>query len=587
MMAASGVLEDIRPADLFTDRNELVRPGKHYPSALVKSSAGANEVRSLAEQIFESAERSRDVAVALAAASPTATTLAALAQAHAVLDEAEAASEAALRALDACKTPASSGASTQSSARIALEVLLRFGHIADAYEQAQDLPDTRSLALTRAMIAGDLGLGEESLTAIEGHDGALYDSYRGYLHASQGNFRDAIPHLRAALRSEPEDPDALANLSVAMWNLGSRRKAIAAALRATRSAPGRKDLSMQFMELLLATGQNERVAAEIRRLTAAKVIADSQFLVMQARLHLAGNEHARALTLLDRALRLAQDEGDGPGEATIAANLLAIRFDLDRISFDEFASGTAKLLARYPDNDVVVINFARTRNRRSHAKSLRDATDRVSAQTTPARRAYLNHVVAFLEGDNEEAAKTALAWFESAPTDPGAAAAALVALGIGLGRWGEAEKIADYALEQLPAEPALLNNISYVLAMAGRADEAIALLEQAAKADSGFVLRATLGLCYLAAGDIDTGMCHYREAAVRAERDDPHWCSLMTAYQAVVTRQLNLDKTTPARALEASALVPQELPEDWADWPDFLRLHHICVRHGYDWPPHL
>lgn len=586
-MAASGVLEDIRPADLFTDRNELVRPGQNYPSSLVKGSAGVVKAPTLADQILKSANRSRDAAIALASKSPTATTLAALAHAHAVLDEADAASDAARRALEACKASAGSGAATQSSARIALEVLLRFGHVADAYKQAGDLPDTRSLALTRAMIADDLGLSEESLAAIDGYEGALYNSFRGYLHASRGRFRDAIPFLRAALRDAPEDPDALANLSVALWNLGSQRKAVAAAMRATRSAPGRKDLSMQFMELLLASGQNSRVAAEIRALTNAKVIPDSQFLVMQARLNLASDEYARALTLLDRAVRLARDEGDQTGEATIAANLLAIRFDVGRIPFTEFASGSATLLTRFPENDVVVVNFARTRTRRSHAKSVREAAERVSAHTTLARSAYLNHIVAFLEGDNEQAGRTAVEWFEAEPTDPNAAAAALGGLGVGLERWDEAEKIADYALGQLPPTTGLTNNISYVLAMTGRADEAIKLLEPAARADGGFVLRATLGLCYLAAGDLDTGMRLYREAAAHAEKDDHHWCSLMTAYQAVVTRQLGLDKTAPAHVLEACALAPQDLPEDWSDWPDFLRLHHICVKHGYDWPPHL
>lgn len=586
-MVASGVLEDMRPADLFKVRSELIRPGQSYPSSLLKGSDGVVKAGTLANQIIESANRSRDAAIALAAESPTATTLASLAQAHAFLHEADGASDAARRALEACKASTGGGAATQSSARIALEVLLRFGHVADAHKRAGDLPETRSLALTRAMIADDLGLSEESLAAINGFEGALYDSYRGYLHASRGGFRDAIPFLRAALRDAPDDPDALANLSVALWNLGSQRKAVAAAMRATRSAPGRKDLSMQFMELLLASGQNDRVAAEIRTLTDAKVIPDSQFLVMQARLRLASHEHAQALTLLDRAVRLAQDEGDQTGEATIAANLLAIRFDTGRIPFAEFASGSAKLLSRFPENDVVVINFARTRTRRSDAKSLREAAERVSTQTTVARSAYLNYVVAFLEGDNEQAGRTAIQWFEAEPTDPNAAAAALGGLGIGLERWDEAEKIADYALAQLPPTSALTNNISYVLAMAGRADEAIKLLEPASRADSGFVLRATLGLCYLAAGDLNTGMRLYREAAARAEKDDHHWCSLMTAYQAVVTRQLGLDKIAPAQALEASALIPQELPDDWADWPDFLRLHHICLKHGYDWPPHL
>lgn len=52
--------------------------------------------------------------------------------------------------------------------------------------------------------------------------------------------------------------------------------------------------------------------------------------------------------------------------------------------------------------------------------------------------------------------------------------------------------------------------------MSGRAKEAIRILEPTAEAD--FVLSATLGLAYLADGDIDRGMRLYRDAADMAEK---------------------------------------------------------------------
>jgi predicted Zn-dependent protease len=163
-----------------------------------------------------------------------------------------------------------------------------------------------------------------------------------------------------------------------------------------------------------------------------------------------------------------------------------------------------------------------------------------------------------------------------------AAVAAMVAIGIGQGSWGEAVIVAEHALEHLPHNRSLVNNSAYVLAMSGRAEEAVQLLEPIA--DDDFVLNATLGLAYLAHGDLETGMRLYRNAADTAEKVDPAWRSLMTTYQALVVRQLGLDKSLPPQVLAALSLIPFDLPEDWPDRPDFLRLHSICVKNGYDWP---
>ena len=95
---------------------------------------------------------------------------------------------------------------------------------------------------------------------------------------------------------------------------------------------------------------------------------------------------------------------------------------------------------------------------------------------------------------------------------------------------------------------------------------------------------ATPGMAYLAHGDIDRGMQLYRSAADRAEQVEPAMRSLMTTYQALIVRQLGLDKTLPPKMIATLSLVPFDLPDDWRDRPDFLRLHAICIKNGYDWP---
>jgi tetratricopeptide (TPR) repeat protein len=596
-MSTMGVLEEIRPADLFTsDTGDLARPGKQN-LALVSTSRPHRiviEEEPLGDILRATAERDRDRAIQHADAHPSSTTFSTLAQAHAALNERDEAVSAALKAmslgLHSVAAEESSDArnrlpaSDPISVRISAEVLLRFGLAAEANELLGDVASDRGLSLTKAVLLGELGQATDALAAIEGHAGPIFEGFRGYVLATVGEYQKAIPHLRAALRDVPDDADSALNLSISLWHIGAFRKATAAALRATRMCPGRKDISLHFMELLLAQEELDRLAGEIRSLRAAGIVPDAEFLVMNARLLLAQGRSAKALPLLDEALKLVRHQGDRVSEGEIASNSVVIRHELGRISRSAMSVELTRLLGQFPDNDAVIVNFTRVADRRSHAGLLKAAYQRIEETTTPTRRAFLQHYIAFLEGDNEAAGSAALDWFECEPDNPQAAAGALVAIGIGLERWSEAEKIADFALSNLQADPILLNNAAYVLAMVGRAEESVRLLEHAAKTDEGFVLRATLGLAHLALGDVDLGMKYYREAAERAEKVSAEWSSLMTAYQALVVRQLGLDQPSQEGVLAALALAPCGLPSDWEDRPDFLRLKFVCDKNDYPWP---
>ncbi len=584
-MNALGVLDAIRPAErTASERVGPVRPGGEVASLMAgRGKNGTSSWQSLAALRRADAERSQVRALQRVEAIRTSTSLAALAQTNATLGEGDAAAEAAREALDLSVQRSLAGAALTDapSARIATEVLLRCGHGEYAYDTLRTVPLDRSMILPFAVLASSLGRSIEAEEILAQHDGPLAASFRGYLQATAGQWQQAVHHLREAVREEPADVDALLNLSIALWNLGSVRKATRIALRATRIAPGRKDISLHYMDVLLAQGDINGVTSEITFLKSMGVV-DSKVLVIQARTRVLRGEKARALTLLEEAASIANTEGDRLTEGTALGNLALLRYELDRWERRRAVQRLADLMAEFPDNEAIAINFAQIARSGKDAPVLRQAMARLDANTSPIRRAYFRHQLAVLEGDTESAGFAAEEWFELEPNNPMAAAAAIISMGIGQSRWSEAVVVADHALAMFPRDRVIVNNSAYVLAMSGRAEDAIRLLEPAA--DDHFVLNATLGLAYLAHGDLNRGMRLYREAADMAESADPNARSLMTAYQALVIRQLGLDESAPAGVLSALALVPVDLPEDWNDRPEFLQIYSICVRHGYPWP---
>jgi predicted Zn-dependent protease len=288
------------------------------------------------------------------------------------------------------------------------------------------------------------------------------------------------------------------------------------------------------------------------------------------------------VALLEKALLEAESERNDFLRAEVAANLTALKHRMGRLPYEKAIAAMAGLLRDHPNHESIVMCLAKIASRAREAAMLRSAVARVSNSTTRAQCAYLAHQVAWLEGDNDAAGIAAAEWFDLEPRDPQAAATALVALGIGQERWDEAAAVADFALQEFPTDTTIVNNAGYILAMAGRPAEAIRLLKPLA--DDEFVIKATLGLACLANGDLDSGMRLYREAAVDAEQMNASWHSLMTVYQALVVRQLGLDKSKGPEVISALAIATVPLPADWRQQPEFVRLYKVCVKHGYKWP---
>lgn len=587
-MTVLGAREAVRPIDdAVTEKVGPVRPGEicvPLLAVMADKAAGRGRV-DVGEIVRADAERALARAERRVESARNSATLAALAQTHATLGDAEAAVNAAREAIELSFDVAAAVWVDPSSARIAAEILTRYGHAAFAYEVLGRAPVTASLCVTFASAAIALGKHEEAQKALAPYDNWAIAAYRGYMYAASEDFDKAVGQLRRALRDEPDDADSLLNLAISLWNLGSVRKATRAALRATRSAPGRKDISLFYLEMLLVAEDVERLADEIALLNARKVIPDAKFLEVQARTCLLKGEWVKAISKLVSAGEEAGNEGDRETEGRIRSNLVRIKYVNQRLSRIQASEELAALVVQFPGNDVVAVNFAEVASKRREASLLRKALSHVEGNTTAIRRAYLRHQIAALEGDNATAAQAAEEWFDLERDNAMAATAALVAIGIGNEDWRKAVVVARHALERFPGNRSIINHAAYVLAMGGHAKDAIQVLEPAAGDD--FVLNATLGLAYLADGQIDRGMRLYRDAADLAENVEPAWRSLMTVYQGMVVRQLGLDKTVPREIIGAIALVPVPLPEDWRDRPDFLRVRSVCVKNGYSWPPVL
>ncbi|MHA7271439.1 tetratricopeptide repeat protein [Arthrobacter sp. HLT1-20] len=584
-MQTLGVVESI--SNDITFRN--VDPVPARPTA---RNAFDNSVTHASRKGTDEAEMNAAVAATLQQAldrarlalknSRTTTTLALLAQALESCSLQDKAVEVANEVLSEASFTSRGKLLDPIAVRVAIEILLRAQDLDKAVEIATSLPVDAQTKLLVAAALSDAGDFEKARELIDEVDSEDKEPLLAFVLLSENKNKEAIPILRSALRRHPADADSAHNLSVAFLRMGSERKALASALRATRSAPGRQDISLRYLEMLLTSGRPAAVLAEIERLIGEGVKPVAQIAVLQARASLIESKFSKAEQYLQTASDLARKAGDDSIFIEVVSNLVRLRAANGRIKHASAMKQLIKLNEEHPTNCSIVANIAQLSTRRADVPALKRSFVASKDYLDPERTAYIQYKIASLEGDNVRSAVQAEKWLSLEPRNAYAASAAMVALGIGVEDWDAAAAVAQRTFVEERLDPTLLNNAAYVIAMSGRPLLAISLLEPYASSDP--VLKATLGLAYLAAGDVHQGMRLYREADHCASTQGSDFRSLMTMHQALVVRQLGLDKSTDPLMLTALSLVPVNLPDDWAQRPEFLRLHALAEKHGYPWP---
>ncbi len=584
-MSALGVVETIGVDTSFS--SDRVRPA--VPGA-GRASSGATPRRAPLAALTERVPGLIEAALANtlqtarrgAETVDSSTSLAALAFAMEASGDRSGAVANAKEVLARCESLSTSRASDPFAARLAVEVLLRSGELEEVLGHAQSLPLSGHLLLEIGAALAGKERYDEACKFIDKSKVPERDAVRGYVLALQGKYQSAVQPLREALRNDPHDVDSALNLSISLWGIGARRKAMQAAEQARQAGPGRSDVWLHLLELILAEGDINRADREIQTLLSRGVESSARLLILRARVGLAKKNLAPAMRILEQASVKAGEEGDPDTIAEVRSNLVRLRAAHGKLAREIAVEQLLALHREFPTNDVVVVNLAQVVWRREHSRLLRAAFDSVMGSVSPANAAFLQYQIATLAGDNPKAAEHATEWLRLDPGNAQAFPAALIALGIGEERWDEASRLARRALAEGEWDSGSLNNAAYVFAMAGFGEEAVELLTP--HGDESFILKATLGLAHLAAGHIELGMKLYRQAADAAEKRHDDSRSLMTAYQALVVRQLGLLNGDDLDMVKAISLPPYPLPDDWEDRPEFLRLHAVAQKRGYGWP---
>jgi tetratricopeptide (TPR) repeat protein len=582
-------LEESLTRESFITEQSLMRP---TVDSTPPHSVGTRKKTAVDEEDFEAwLERASQVvasARAHAAAVPSPTNLIRLAQAQYAAGDPTGAAESAVSAMTFATELVETGRCPLNEVSLVFgsgaNLLARVGRHAEAAEFLERVGPPEVLQLTYASLLIDADRLDEAFDVITSTDDPHADALRGYILARRGETQRAVHFLRQSLKAHPSSADTVMNLATAYWKLGSRRKAISAALRATRLAPSRQDISVGYMQLLLDNGQPAAVLAEVKRLRRSGVIECARLLVMECQAELAVGEPKKAITLMRRALAAAESEGDEGLRDELAANLRVLQASAagnDRQTLWRLAR---ECVEEMPHNVAALRQLAAYSGRRHESETLRKAIDAAGRLQTPARL-EVEAKLAFIECDfgrslslNEEA-------IALDPMNAEACASALLLQGWHRGDWESAAEKASLWSRKVPLDPHLINNAAYAMALGGRPAEALALLDLHPR-DDDFVPIATRGLAYLALNDLDAGMRWYRRAAELADSvGEGDMRILMALHQAAGLRTLGIAATVNETFLHATSLPDTGLPTDWEDQPSFVMIQQGCERQGWPWPP--
>ncbi|UCF68572.1 MAG: tetratricopeptide repeat protein [Acidobacteriota bacterium] len=388
----------------------------------------------------------------------------------------------------------------------------------------------------------------ERLSRLRAEDAQV--AYRlGMGRLELGDSYGSVSALELALSLRPGDPAIRRDLARALVSMGRGEEALDL-LEGTPDLLVTPHLLVVWAQAAeqagswrLAAEKFEEVAADLRRQDRADL--SPAFQVRAARNWLRADQPRRALQLIEdieedavvlrlrlKAMRalgrdeparriLAQRRASGPDDPVLVA--LEIDFEAERLGDASALDRALELLMPLPQQDMAAAHVARILTRWSRAGLAAGLLDAIGMPQQPEplvlrARAETLHAAGRL-GEAEAAFRRLL---EDDPDND----AVLNDLGYLLATAGrsldEAIGMLEKALRARPEEPAYLDSLGWALHRSGRSDEALPLLQRAVRGATEASLaeiREHLGDVYQALGDVDRAVAEWR-AAVGLSRLD-------------------------------------------------------------------
>lgn len=452
------------------------------------------------------------------------------------------------------------------------------------YSLLTALPRHPLLDVARAMHLIDQGDLDGAFVLLQHNESSEAPGLRGYILLRQQRYQDALRELRLAKKYLPGDPDVAINTAVAYWELGAFRRAVNSAREASLIAPGRKDIALKFLKYLIRAGRIQEAQSEVRSIRDRSVAETTDFLIVQAQIAAKAGQNQKAVALLRRTTACARREGDICLESETNANVAVLRAANGEIDRDFVLAEIRKSLSFCPQSVALVSMLADWSRFVSDGVEVRRYYSQLSASPHDMYWPSLNMQLAYLECRWEDVLTWSIEWQKQQPLNSNLRAVSMMLTGQVLDNWNDAATMAREALRCVDASPRMRNDCAYVLALAGNAKEARSVLGEVDK--TSYLMTATLGLVEMALGRIAQGMAYYRQAAELADKepDGEVVRALMTCHQTLALRRLNLLDRDTLFEIRAGALPPVDLPDDWANRPDFKLLESVAARHGWPWP---
>jgi tetratricopeptide (TPR) repeat protein len=524
----------------------------------------------------------------------SAATLARLAHAELAAQDTDAAEVAAVDALDFLVSDCERKPQAEVDIPAAISaawVLIIAGKSDHAESRLSKLPGEPPVLIVRANLAVDANDFSKALELLRGCSFPEADSLRGYVYLRLNDTSRALTELRRAYHEGAPNADVCANLAAAFWIAGSRRKSLNFIRQASRLAPGRKDISLRMLDLIISSHEIGAAKNEIKSILHRGVIETAELAIRQAQIAMAENMQARALSLLRRAEGLALSADDKPTATQINGRIAMLRLSKGDIDKDGARRKLRKAMDDAPGDVTLVYMFSDLCDKVRRAPELRSRYERMRGEDPDPELLPIETKLAYLECRFDDYCSLAMKWYNSQPLNPFAAKVAILACVYATQDLKQAAHLAKALHSRFPWDSGVANNAAYVCVLAGKPDAAERILSDTRLSGNmpEYVLLATKGLVEIAKGDIQAGLRLYRRSAEAADRLNEGMLPriLVTLSQGLGLQLIGQYQTVMEFAMRVGALPPLELPVDWTDDPELRFLAWRCEKEGYVWPPVL